>query len=426
MRLGKTRVAVAWINAHKAEKILVVAPLTVLSSWKEELHLLEEPVPQNLHTHPAPAQAKWFLINYEALRANHTLLNLDWDAVILDESTRIKNPKAQITRVLNGGTANIRGEKSNRFAGCTAPLRAILSGLPAPEGPLDYFEQFRFLFGGFCACRNYWSFRDNFFQCDAGGWDWYPKPGARDVIKKELHERAYILSRKEAGIGERKVYETRTVGMGATLRRTYRKAEKEFALEHPVLGVERETNWPMVMNIWLGRMAGGFIDEQQVDDNKLNELTSLLEGELKEEKVIVWCRFNAEIAAIEQRLRKLKILCASIIGATPLAERDDHRHALQDGNIQVLICQIKCARYGIDLSVADTAIYYSNSYSLEERAQSEDRIVHPLKQTPLLLVDLVTEDTVDEDVVKALRSKHRDAKFFLSELAENFRRRTLR
>jgi len=54
---------------------------------------------------------------------------------------------------------------------------------------------------------------------------------------------------------------------------------------------------------------------------------------------------------------------------------------------------------------ADTAIYYSNYYSFEMRTQSEDRIIHPLKQTPLLYVDLVTENTIDEDVVEILQTK---------------------
>lgn len=429
MRLGKTRVAVAWANAHGAENILVVAPLTVLGSWQEELALLNEPSPNILRTHTPPsAHAKWSLTNYEALRANPSILHQRWDAVMLDESTRIKNPKAQITRILNGGRVERkRGETIVRehYEGCDAYLRAVLSGLPAPEGPMDYYEQFRFLYGGFCGCRNFWSFRDILFTPVGEGWDWVPKAGTRERIKREVHEKAFVLSRKQAGIGEHKVYETRKVSMSVELRKAYVKAEKEFCLDFPTMDGPRETNWPMVMNVWLGRMAGGFIDETLVDQAKLNELFVLLQGELLEEPVVVWCRFTAEILEIKARCEREGISVRAIVGATALADRNAYRHELNKGRTRVLVCQIKCARYGIDLSAADTAIYFSNSYSLEERMQSEDRIVHPAKATPLLLVDLVTEDTVDEDVVGALRKKHTESKFFLSDLADNFRRRML-
>lgn len=437
MRLGKTRIVIAWCNKRAARKILVVAPLTVLGSWQEELHAVGESPPTVLrnkksHTRTLP-RTKWSLINYDLLRTSPHIVELDWDAVILDESTRIRNPKAQITKVLNGGVVKrkLRASKTRpagmqtiKLPGCRAPFRAILSGRPAPESPMDYFEQFRFLHGGFCYVRTFWAFRDRYFQHPMFAlWEWAPKPGTRDIIKTEIRKKAYILSRKEAGIGSRKVYEKRVVVMGSELRKSYETAEREFVLDHPELEEGKTTNWPMVMSMWLGRMAGGFVDEKYVDPAKMNELMELLTGELKGEKAVVWFRFNAEVEQAYQLLKKKKIQCAVITGATPYQVRDLMRKRLRDepeGNSFVLLCQVKCARYGIDLAAADVAIYYSNSYSLEERAQSEDRIVHPKKSVPLLYIDLINENTVDEDVVKALREKHTQSAFFLQALAKNF------
>ena len=54
---------------------------------------------------------------------------------------------------------------------------------------------------------------------------------------------------------------------------------------------------------------------------------------------------------------------------------------------------------------ASTVIYYSNSYDLEKRLQSEDR-AHRIGQTgSVTYVDLVAEKTIDERIIKSLRSK---------------------
>jgi len=61
--------------------------------------------------------------------------------------------------------------------------------------------------------------------------------------------------------------------------------------------------------------------------------------------------------------------------------------------------------YGLTLTAADTVIYYSNSFDLEVRLQSEDR-AHRIGQTrSVTYVDLISPGTVDEKIVKALRGK---------------------
>jgi len=50
-------------------------------------------------------------------------------------------------------------------------------------------------------------------------------------------------------------------------------------------------------------------------------------------------------------------------------------------------------------------IYYSNSFDLDVRLQSEAR-AHRIGQTSkVTYIDLITPDTVDEHIVKALRNK---------------------
>ena len=61
--------------------------------------------------------------------------------------------------------------------------------------------------------------------------------------------------------------------------------------------------------------------------------------------------------------------------------------------------------YGLTLTAASNVIYYSNSYDLEKRLQSEDRAHRIGQHKPVTYVDLIAEKTVDEKIIKALRKK---------------------
>ena len=50
-------------------------------------------------------------------------------------------------------------------------------------------------------------------------------------------------------------------------------------------------------------------------------------------------------------------------------------------------------------------MYYSNSYDLEIRLQSEDRAHRIGQKEKVTYVDLISEGTVDEFIVKNLRGK---------------------
>ena len=83
----------------------------------------------------------------------------------------------------------------------------------------------------------------------------------------------------------------------------------------------------------------------------------------------------------------------------------------------------------MDLSRASTMIRYSLPERYEDLSQDQDRIVHPTKDMvsePLLYIDLVCKDTVDEDVLMASRDKSVDARYFMSKIIDNYRARLAR
>ena len=77
----------------------------------------------------------------------------------------------------------------------------------------------------------------------------------------------------------------------------------------------------------------------------------------------------------------------------------------KNGPARYFVGNAQTGGYGITLTAANTVVYYSNSYDLEKRLQSEDR-AHRIGQTgSVTYVDLIAENTIDERIVKALRKK---------------------
>lgn len=415
MRLGKSLTAIRWADPLGGD-ILVVGPLSVLPGWIDELQkegitrvkpiygLSSATRHAILLTHRTSQEPTWFFVNYEAIRANPMILAGPWRTLILDESTRIRNPKAQITKLLLRETGWVTN-------------RAILSGLPAPESSADYFCQMKFLYGSFMGTSNYWAFRNRFYHRVL--YDWIPNPGTVEAIKRAVHETSFVLTRHQAGMGSRKLYETRVVQMTPSQRAFTKQVMDDFAF-----GPTMETQWAPVKMVWLARLAGGFSPDRdnptQISDTKTRELLSLLTGELKGQPVVVWFRFNEELNAVFSMLTDHGVECMGITGATPVKDRRSIAQLFQGGGFPVLLMQAKVGQFGLDLSAASTAIYYSNVYEYEARAQSEDRIVHPMKKDPLLYIDLVTRGSVDRAVVAALQDKSLTAKTFMRRLVTDW------
>lgn len=422
MRLGKTPVVIRWAldrledtalfeSGTTGGRVLVVGPMSVLDDWIEELQAegvsrsdiyRMDGVSKKVRLEIAESGSGWYLINFEGMRTTSEIWqtgDCNWDVIIVDESTGIRNPQAKITKVM-----------TREFG--AVPYRALLSGNPAPESPMDYFSQFQFLTGSFLGFHNFWSFRGaKFKQSPSLQWLWSPKPGVRDEIRTFVHDRAYFLTRKEAGVGGIELPpKRRVVDMNDAQRKAYAEIKKKYSFEYI------ETNFATVRDIWLARVAGGFSPDREnpelLSNAKTQEILDLMKGELKGESVVIWFRFNEELHHVVAALNRAKIPAIGVTGATSKDQRKPARNDFARGVYQVICIQVQLGRYGWNLSRADTVIYYSRPYDLESNEQSRDRVVHPMKTTPYVVIDLVTRNSIDEAVQQALKDKNRDSKAF--------------
>lgn len=426
MGCGKTLTAIAVAGAAyqmgKIEKVLIVAPTSVCSVWpkefddyatfkykvnvmlgdkKQRLRELE-----SLKAFPFKA-LKVAVINYESTWRDGIFEALkDWepDLVIADESQRIK-------------THDANQSKAMHKLGDIAKYKLILSGTPVQNNAIDIFSQYRFLdptvFG-----NNFYAFRNRY--AIMGGFSNKQIIGYKDLdklIKKE-HSIAYRVTKDEALDLPEQTFETRYIRMDTKDKNLYEQIKKNSFAELEDGG---SVSAPTVLTklLRLQQFTGGFIQADEglkpelVFKGKLNALEDILDDYVIDagKKLVVFCRFRAEIDLIQKLLEKKKIKYCSIYGDIKIDDRGDIVKDFQTNpKTMVFLAQIDTAGLGITLTAADTCVYYSVNFNYAAYSQSLARIHRIGQKNACTYIHLTVENTIDVKVLRALARKEDMAK----------------
>ena len=333
--------------------------------------------------------------------------------VIVDESTTIKNRTAQRTKnVIDLGRA--------------AKYRRILTGSPITKSPMDLFSQCAFLSGKALGFSNYYAFQSRYavLQRRTMGHRSFQKlVGYRrlDELSEKLEKfSARILKRDCLDLPD-KIYMTRTVELSDEQVSVYNQM-RELALAQVQSGELATTASILTQLMRLQQIVCGHLrtDDGEIRELKNSRLSALMEIlEEVQGKAIIWATWTHDIQAIAAALRDRfgEESVATYYGETPQEDRQEivNRFQQEDSDLRFFVGQPKTGGYGITLTAADTMVYYSNSYDLEIRLQSEDR-AHRIGQTKsVTYIDLVSPNTMDEKILDALRSKINIASTVLNE-----------
>lgn len=392
---------------------LVIAPYSALNSWREALTAEGQEFLNIKGTRQQRLGALdmfgsslfpkrlWGLTNKECHRSiGVELAAFAWDVVILDESTFIKD----LCAVSRYCIKNFRDVK-HRF---------VLTGTPAPEHELNYFNQLRFLDERILVVDNYFTFRNKWFlkPLGAGGEHQYflSRAGSK-FLTQRLAKFCCFVTRDEIGFKVEPVYQVRKYELPEAARKAYRHAEQTFILKYLGEEVDR-TVYSIEVFTWLRRMCGGSMADADgnvslIHDVKAQGLGELLSSELFGQQVVIWAVYHAETELIIARLRAQGISYGYVGGMGAPVKRQQTEKDFQAGKLQVLICQPECYRHGVNLSCADTMIYYSSPVGLETRQQTERRTMLMKKTKRPLIIDLCIEDSIDEDILLSLNKKEK-------------------
>lgn len=429
--LGKTKIAIdlaTWrFRTGKVHRVLYVAPNSVVPQWRTDdvtkhLHddfnlvtILSGSTKDRIKAIDRVVQGNkpgWLIINYEALLGieyyldrvqgkNQNLYNM----MVLDESSKIKHATSQRSKVA------YRLGKSVKY-------RTIMTGTPITQSAEDAFSQYKFLddrvFGPYAT-----AFRGQYLMM--GGFEMRQIMGYRNIgdFYKKLFSLGIRFTKDMCLDLPAKVYAKRTAKLDEETSKKYRQLEKECIAEF----AGKQIAAPLVMTklMKLSQVTGGFVYEQDATGErvgthvfkknpKLDVLEEILE-EVLPKKVIVWCRFKQEISCIEALLKEMKIPFVAIHGDIKTADRGEAvRKFQEEEGVKVFVGQVDTAGLGITLTAASFVVYYSNTYSLEARLQSEDRC-HRIGQTKsVTYTDILAEThdgkrTIDHDTLDVIKGK---------------------
>ena len=158
------------------------------------------------------------------------------------------------------------------------------------------------------------------------------------------------------------------------------------------------------------------------DSNRLPAVLDVLAE--TDGKVVLFAVFRTDIERLAEMLREKygKNSVATYYGDTPQNERQNIITRFQDpdNELKYFISNPQTGGRGITLTEANVIIYYSNSYDLELRIQSEDRIHRIGQNDKCTYIDLVAKDTVDEKILKTLLNKVKISNEVLGEVRQWF------
>ena len=433
-RLGKCLVAIRFAASKQSllprdANYLIVAPKSVITVWAEvecpaeqlPCVVLDGPSDRRLSQIEAARKSQRgplaFLSSWESLlrRVRITdenadaampaewLASTEWHVVILDEADRMKNAQAKVTRVIRRHL--------------DATVKACLSGLPVAENLLEMIEPCCWLWGRFAGVKNYWEARRKF--CQQAGHEWIMMPGSKKILQEAFHSRAYVLSRAEAGYQTEREHIEQHITMPASLQKELRSIETSWEWGN------RSTKWAAVKFTWMQQLAGGQQADGTVHPFKLAALHDVLTDreEFLRGSCVVWFRYLPELFAAKEYLTKRGVFSKVWTGATTSVERAALMKEWLQPKRSVLLASVQCARYGLNLSKADLAVWYSFPLSGAIFDQAAARTDHMDKRDGTTHVYLLTKGSVQEDILWALQQKARRSTSFLSLLRTRFEAR---
>jgi superfamily II DNA or RNA helicase len=404
MGLGKTiqGVGVAEYLARQADirKVLVVCPASLKSQWRAEIQRFCDRDVQLIGGRTAERHAQYdnscffTVCNYEqVLRDILPIERVAWDLILLDEGQRIKNWESKTA-------ATIKSLRS-RFA-------LVLSGTPL-ENRLDelysvvqfvddrrlgpgfrFFNQHRVIDekGKVLGYKNLSALRETL------------KPillrRTRDSVRLELPPRTTEIVRISP-TAEQVDFHRAQMRIVAGITR------KKFISEMDLLRLRQALlSCRMVAN-------STFLCDKQSPghSSKLERLAELFEQLFEEpdRKVILFSEWTTMLDLIEPMLRRRKVEFVRLDGSVPQKQRHELVHRFQTDAACRMFLTTNAGSTGLNLQAANTVINVDlpwNPAVLEQRIARAHRMG---QSQPVQVYVLVTEQTIEENLLTTLSAK---------------------
>lgn len=389
-------------DRFEVNKVLVVAPLRVAEdTWTKEsakwdhlqgLRVVRVLGSQAQRICALETDADIYCINRENIPWLVKYYGTDWpfDGVVLDELSSFKSPSSKRFKAMRKVRPLIK-----HIVG--------LTGTPSPNGLIDLWAQIYLLDQGKRLGRTLTEYRNRYFNPGRRNgyvvYDWVPKDGAEDEIYRRISDICISMKACDYLKLPERVDVVRTVKLDDEAQTAYTEMEKEAVLE---LGPNEivDAGTAAVVSGKLLQIANGAVYDENgkthiSHESKLDTLEDVIEA-VNGRPVLVFYAYQHDLERIMQRFPQARKLEGS-------AEID----AWNRGEIPILLAHPAGAGHGLNLQAGGNHIvWFGLTWSLELYQQANARIYRQgVKGERVTITHLVTEGTIDEDVMRVLDGK---------------------
>ncbi len=414
--LGKTKIAIdltlSWLERKVVDSVLIITKRSLIANWlaeiKDHSHLFPLVLTQNRRANYVALNSpgRMYVAHYEVCKTELARMKLFLKtrrvAVICDEAQKLKNPASGLFRSFD--------QLRLGFA-----RRVILTGTPIANRPYDIWALIYFLDGGRSLGRDFRSFKEEF---DISPWLAHdPQLRARfETGLSDLFARIQPFSVRETKKSARIVLPDKIVEnimvdpedhqeeLYAQYRRETRAAvekqgEMSFddvdeVLKRLLRLVQVASNPRLVTDAYAG------------EPGKLPVLRNILyDAKMQGSKTIVWTSFVDNAIWLSRQLRDFG--SCVVHGRMTIEDRNANLEQFKhESGVTVLVATPGSAKEGLTLTVANFAVFFDRSFSLDDYLQAQDRIHRISQEKTVYIYNLLLKDTIDVWVDELLTAKH--------------------
>lgn len=411
MGLGKTLQTIAFLLSEKEEAeqrgevlkpALVVCPSSLIYNWENEFlrfapQMKVMPVAGTARERKEMRQkagaADVLITSYDLLRRDSKdYKDMEFSSMVIDEAQYIKNHKTQ----------NAKAVKSIQ-----ALFRLALTGTPIENRLSELWSIFDFLMPGFL--YSFARFQADFEvpivkRSDAEALDrlhlmtgpFLMRRLKQDVLKDLPEKLEKIIYSKMEGT-QKYLYQAAVMELKAQLEQ---ETEESFGT-HSISILAQLTRLRQICCD-----PSLCLEGYEEGSAKLSTCMELVSRAVQSgHKLLLFSQFTSMLEKIEACLKKDSISCYKITGATPKETRAKLVEQFQKDQTPVFLISLKAGGTGLNLTAADIVIHYDPWWNRAAQNQATDR-THRIGQEKVVTVyQLITKDTIEDNILKLQESK---------------------
>ena len=413
--LGKTAVSLSWFAAYKLifprARALVVAPRLPLSlTWPNEIEKWDHLRGLRWALAPEPEDgADLYGVNPERLIKYLDSAKQLPDVLIVDESTRFKNPGGKRFRRLRKDLSKFK-------------RRYILTGTPSPQGLEDLWSQFFIVDRGASLEKTVTAYRKKYFipipNYGYGGVTWNIRKGAEPEVYGAIRYRSRRIDAADWLDLPELLYNDVWIDLPKEARRVYQDVERELFAQldngEDVLANTAGHGYSMCCQIANGGLYTAEPGKTAVIHGAKAEALLDLVDSLQGKPALVAYRFKHDLARL-QKARKAPYIGGGVSSRKAIATVDKWN----SGALPLLYGHPASMAHGLNLQGAgNDIIWYGLTDSLENYLQFNRRVYRQGVKGQVRVHRILARGTVDEMLVKRMDNKEANQQRLLDALKE--------